>query len=78
MGKTSNYQWNIRQAIQRLHKAYFKTPWTFMTEADVQCALYSELSGWFYANKSASVSDVTDKRVKDWNFRNCLALPIVS
>ena len=67
MGQTGNYQWYFRQAIQDLPKIYFKNPWTFMTEADVQCALYKELYGWFYANKATVVTDVNGKRIRDEN-----------
>jgi hypothetical protein len=36
-------QWHIRSAVQRMHKKYYQHPNIFLTEADVQCDLYSEL-----------------------------------
>ena len=41
---TTALQWKVRSAIQIVQSKYHKNPWIFMTEADVQCAIYSELS----------------------------------
>jgi len=69
MSQTDNFQWNIRQSIQQLHKDYFKNPWTFMTEADVQCALYMKLSGRFHSNKRTFVTDASGKKIKEENLQ---------
>ena len=62
-------QWNIRLAIQRLHKKYYRNPWIFMTEADVQCAFYSELIKYASKARKATVRDVNEKKVRDWEYQ---------
>ena len=69
MSQTHNYQWYIRCALQRLQKMYSRNPWVFMTEADIQCALYSILDDWFYGNKRSKVKDINEKKIREASFQ---------
>lgn len=65
----ANLQWKIRHAIQRLHKKYHRNPWVFMTEADIQCAVYHELIKSASKARKTRIKDINEKRVKDWQYQ---------
>ena len=50
-----NSQWKIRLAVNRLQKKYYTNPFRFLTEADIQCALYSELLNGFSKKGTAKI-----------------------
>jgi hypothetical protein len=66
---TDIIQWKIRHAVQRLHKKYHKHPWIFMTEADIQCALYSELIKSASKPKKTITRDVNGEKMRDWEYQ---------
>lgn len=67
--QTDKIQGKIRQAIQRLHERYHKNPWIFMTEADIQCALYSELFKSNSKSRKSIIRDNNEKKIKDWEYQ---------
>lgn len=67
--KTDLLQWKVRLAIQRLHKKYHKHPWIFMSEADVQCNLYSELLKCSVKPRKTIVKDCNDKKTWDGQYQ---------
>lgn len=69
------WQNKIRAAIQRVHKAYCKNPWIFMTEGDVQCTLYSELAKSFIKARKTKVRDGPGKLLYE-NEYHVLTKPI--
>ena len=66
--KLNNLQWKIRLAVQRLHKRYYKHPWIFITEADIQCALYAELLGSLMKARKTIVRDANSNKINDWEY----------
>jgi len=66
---TNKIQWKIRHAIQRVHKKYHRNPWIFMTEADVQCAIYYELTKSVSKARKAIVRGINEKKIRDWEYQ---------
>jgi hypothetical protein len=71
----NNYQWKIKGAIQRLHKRYYKNPYVFISEADVQCCLYAELIKYMKKARKTAVRDRADKKVREHQFQ-VLTIPL--
>ncbi len=69
------WQNKIRQAIQRVNKDYCQNPWIFMTEGDVQCALYSELAKSFVKARKTKVRNGQGKLLYE-NKYDVLTIPI--
>lgn len=69
------WQWKIRRCIQQVHKAYCQNPWIFMTEGDVQCALYSEFAKNFVKARKTKVRDGQGKLLYE-NEYHVLTKPI--
>lgn len=70
-----NYQWKIKSAIQRLHKRYYKNPYIFISEADVQCCLYAELIKYMKKARKTDVRDVRDNKMKE-HWLQVLTIPL--
>jgi hypothetical protein len=68
MEKLDYFQHKIRLAVGRLHKMYHKSPYIFLTEADIQCMLYSELTLGCSKKRRTIVLDINGRKLKDWNY----------
>lgn len=66
--RISHLQWKIKSSIQRLHRRYHKYPHIFLTEADIQCNLFSELIKSFNKPRKVDVRDSNWKKLNDWQF----------
>jgi|WetSurMetagenome_2_1015567.scaffolds.fasta_scaffold17203_2 hypothetical protein len=69
MNGIRNTQWKIRQAIQSLHKKYHKNPWIFMTEADIQCTIFSEIIKKISKSRKTLIKGFNEKKIKDWKYQ---------
>ncbi len=63
--ETEIVQHKVRLAIGWLHHAYHKTPWIFMTEADIQCHFYACLLKYSSKARRVIVRDGDDQRLDE-------------
>lgn len=67
--RINRFQWELRKAVQKLHKKYHNNPWIFITESDIQCNLFAEMLRFSSGLRRSDIRGYWEEKIHEREFR---------